>query len=103
MKTLQENVLYDKEIKDKDGNSKVYSIFTQIGVNYAYNEQLKFIWKEWIGYLAAILTLISLTYSINNMNAKEPGLLKKKSTISLHNIKNLIKEDKKKGKDDKKQ
>ena len=54
VKTLQENVLYDKEIKDKDGNSKVYSIFTQIGINYAYNEQLKLVWKEWIGYLAAI-------------------------------------------------
>ena len=98
VKTLQENVLYDKEIKDKDGNLKIYSIFTQIGINYAYNEQLKFVWKEWIGYLAAILSLISLTYSINNMNAKEAGLLKKKSTISLHNIKNLIKDDKKKGK-----
>ena len=62
---LQENYLYQDEIKDKDGNIKIFSIFTKIGINYAYNENISYVWKEWIGYLSAILSLMSLTYSLN--------------------------------------
>ena len=80
--SLQENVLHADDIKDKDGYVKVYSIYTQIGINYAFNESLTYVWKEWIGYLAAICSLISLTYSINNIRAnREPILLKKSSTL----------------------
>ena len=64
---LQENVLHDKDITDKDGNVKIYSIYTQLGINYAYNIKVKYIWKEWIGYLAAICSLISLLFSLNNI------------------------------------
>ena len=98
---LQKNVLYKPEINDKDENSKIYSVFTQIGVYYAYSKQLKFIWKEWGGYLAAIFSLISLTYSLNNIRAKESNFLKKRSTVSLHKIKSaLIEEEIDKDKDE---
>ena len=87
---LQENVLHDKDITDKDGNVKIYSIYTQLGINYAYNIKVKYIWKEWIGYLAAICSLISLLFSLNNIALNEP-LLKKKSTLSLDEAKNILK------------
>ena len=90
---LQENVLHLKDITDKDGNLKVYSIFTQIGINYAYNNRLSYIWKEWIGYLAAIFSLISLTFSIHCLNLNQLQLLKKTSTISLDEAKNLLDEE----------
>ena len=90
---LQENVLHLKDITDKEGNLKVYSIFTQIGINYAYNERLSYIWKEWIGYLAAIFSLISLTFSINCLNLNQFQLFKKTSSISLDEAKNILIED----------
>ena len=87
---LQENYLYQDEIKDKDGNIKIFSIFTKIGINYAYNENISYVWKEWIGYLSAILSLMSLTYSLNNLKINELGLIHKISSISLEEAKTLL-------------
>ena len=87
---LQENILHKDEIKDKEGNIKVFSIFTKIGINYAYNDNINYVWKEWIGYLAAIFSLLSLTFSLNNINMKELALLHKSSSISLIEAKTLL-------------
>ena len=72
---LQENLLHADETVDKDGNLKVYSIFTKIGINYSYNIKLNYIWKEWCGYLSAILSLITLTFSINTINNKQMSII----------------------------
>ena len=68
---LQENILHIDDMNDKDGNIKVFSILIYIGINYAYNDKLLYVWKEWAGYFFAILSLISLTYSLNNIKACE--------------------------------
>ena len=36
-----------------------------------YNDKLLYVWKEWAGYFFAILSLISLTYSLNNIKICE--------------------------------
>ena len=90
---LQENILHKEDITDKDGTLKVFSIYTQIGINYAYNDKLSYIWKEWIGYLTAIFSLISLTYSLNNIRLNELELVNKISHISLLEAKNLLYEE----------
>ena len=93
---LQENVLYDDEIKDKDGNSKPFSIFTQIGINYSYNEKLSYVWKEWIGYLFAILSLITLSYSFNNIKIKKQDEITPEEKIDSNeniNIKSTSKQE----------
>ena len=88
--SLQKNILNKETLIDEDDNIKIYSIYTQIGINYASHIEIKYVWKEWIGYLAAICSLISLSYSLNNIKAnKEPLLLKKSSSLRL-NTKNSI-------------
>ena len=90
---FQDNVLNKEEIMDKEGNIKVFSIFTKIGINYAYNIKISYIWKEWIGYLAAVLSLISLSYSINNIKLKDFDLIRKVSSISILEAKALLNEE----------
>ena len=91
--TLQENILHNEDIKDGEGNIKVFSIYTKIGINYAYNDKLYYIWKEWIGYLMSILSLITLTFSLNNIRVFELELKKKASNLSLSEAKNLLYEE----------
>ena len=90
---FQENILHKDDIIDKEGNKKVFSIFTKIGINYSYNEKISYVWKEWIGYLITILSLISLTYSLNNTRVKELELINKISSMDLLEAKNLLYEN----------
>ena len=80
---LQENIINQNYITNEDRTIKVFSIFTQIGINYAYNDELRYIFKEWIGYLSAIFSLISLTYSLNKINEYE--LINKKTILKETN------------------
>ena len=82
---LQNDILYNDNIKDKDGNLKVFSIFTQIGINYSYNEKLSYVWKEWIGYLFSVLSLMTLTYSFNNTKIKKNKFKRRRNYIRRKN------------------
>ena len=73
---LQENVLHTDDITDKDGNLKVYSIYTKIGINYSYNDKLSNVWKEWAGYFFAILSLVSISLALDNIKANELNMIK---------------------------
>ena len=79
---LQENILYGDAILDSDGNIKVYSTWTKIGINYSFNIKIKYVWKEWIGYLAAICSLVTLTYSVDNLSIGANNL-NKKNTLEI--------------------
>ena len=98
---FQENFLYEE--------NKKYSIWTQIGINYAFNSDFIYFFKEWLGYFFMICSLVCLFFTIRiqnnsndlneNENIKEkPNEPKddeneKKSKISLFfsNIINSIK------------
>ena len=59
---------FQEEILNKNViNEKIYSVWTQIGINYAYHKKLIYVLKEWIGYLAAVCSLMTLTFSINTI------------------------------------
>ena len=90
---LQETILHKEDIIDDAGNIKIFSIYTKIGINYSYNDKLGYVWKEWIGYLMSILSLITLTFSINNIRVIELELKKKASNLSLLEAKNLLYEE----------
>ena len=86
---MQVNILYDKYIKDQDGYLKTYSIFTEIGINYSYNNKLSIVWKEWVGYLFGVLSLVTLTFSINKLKANELNLPLEKDIIKEENGENI--------------
>ena len=90
---LQENILHKEDIKDKYGNLKVYSIYTQIGINYTYNDKISYVLKEWIGYLAGVLSLIILTFSLNNLRLYEIELVKNSSSMSFLKARSLLIEE----------
>jgi hypothetical protein len=81
---FQEDILHQNEIKDKDGNEKVYSIWTQIGINYAYHQKLIYILKEWIGYLAAVLSLTTLAFTIKTIKVNSKNI----DINEMNNLKN---------------
>ena len=90
---FQEDILHQEEIKEKDSElfEKVYSIWTKIGINYAYHHKKLYILKEWIGYFAAILSLITLTFSLNIIKVKELTEIHKKKIINLKTAKTILK------------
>ena len=57
---FQEKFLYEKD--------KEYSIWTKIGINYAFNSDLIYFFKEWTGYFFMICSLICLFFTIRVIN-----------------------------------
>jgi hypothetical protein len=90
---FQEDILHQEEIKEKDSElfEKVYSIWTKIGINYAYHHKKLYILKEWIGYFSAILSLITLTFSLNIIKVKEQTEIHKEKIINLKTAKSILK------------
>ena len=89
---FQEDILKEEVIKKKDSElfEKVYSIWTQIGINYAYHYDLLYILKEWIGYLAAICSLVTLTFSINTIKVNELAEKHKNTNMNYRTAKTLL-------------
>ena len=64
--TLQNNILKQKEIKVKDGDEeyiKIFSIFTQLGIKYAYYDTGKNIFLTFISYFFGIMLLMTLYFT----------------------------------------
>ena len=90
---LQENILHKEEIpKGSEFFDKVYSLWTQIGINYAYHHLLKYVIKEWIGYLAAICSILSLTYSIKTIKVNENCQKHKNIGMNFRTAKTILKQ-----------
>ena len=62
---LQKDILYDKEIVDKNGDVKYYSKWTKLGINYSYNPSHDNIMEEWAGYFFAVISFVNLVYISN--------------------------------------
>ena len=104
---FQEDILHKHEIKEKDNDElfdKVYSIWTKIGINYAYHHDLIRVLREWIGYLSAIFSLLSLTFTLNTIEVNE--LSKRYKNMDLKTAKTILKqssvEERNKNKEEKK-
>ena len=91
---LQKEILHDEEIKEKDSElfEKVFSIWTKIGINFAYHHKLIYILKEWIGYFLAICSLLSLTFSIKTIKVNMLSQRKKNRNIDINTAKTIIKQ-----------
>jgi len=61
----QDEILFDKEIVDENGNIKYFSNWTKLGINFTYNPSKDSIIEEWVGYFFAVLSLVVLVYISN--------------------------------------
>ena len=86
---FQEDILKEEVIK-KNSTEIDYFAWTKIGINYAYNSDLLYILKEWIGYLAAILSLVTLTFSINTIKVNELAQKHKNINMNYRTAKTLL-------------
>ena len=59
--SLQEKLLKVNVIKDGEKIIKVYSIYTQIGINYSFYHSILTFLYEWLSYVACVLTIVLLT------------------------------------------
>ena len=102
---FQEKVLHGEVIIEKDNDKekiiKDYSIWTKIGINYAYYEDLLLVLKEWLGYLAAICSLLSLTFSIKTIKVNENCQRHKNITMNFRTAKTILKKSEENEKKDK--
>ena len=91
---FQEDILHKEEILEEDSElfDKVYSIWTKIGINYAYHHKLRYILKEWIGYFAAICSLLSLSFTIKTLKVNEQSQRQKINKINLRTAKTILKQ-----------
>ena len=58
---LQEKLLKVNVIKDGENVIKVYSIYTQIGINYSFYHSILTFLYEWLSYVACVLTIVLFT------------------------------------------
>ena len=87
---------FQEEILNKNViNEKIYSVWTQIGINYAYHKKLIYVLKEWIGYLAAVCSLMTLTFSINTIKVNSQN--DTKDINNLENQKSILQHNNKEG------
>ena len=91
---LQEDILHEEEIKEEDSElfDKVYSIWTKIGINYAYHHKLLNVLKEWIGYFAAVCSLLSLSFTVKTIKVNEQCQRQKINKINLRTAKTILKQ-----------
>ena len=76
---FQDKYLHQHEIFDENKNvTKIYSLYTQIGISYSYryyeNESLKEYLKKYAGYIFGVLSMLSMAYIFGELR-QGPNIL----------------------------
>ena len=88
--TFQKDILYEDVIIEED-DERVFSLWTKIGINYAYHRELIYILKEWLGYFFGVCSLLTLNFAIKTIKANEFVALHKDMMISsFRNAKTMM-------------
>ena len=60
--SLKDFILNQNQIKNGDGEIKIYSLFTQIGIRYSYEDSKMNIFLNFISYLMGVFLLLTLIF-----------------------------------------
>ena len=95
IQNIQDKYFQKHEVQNNDKKEeKIYSIFTQIGINYLYKyykeKTLKQYLKKYAGYFFSVLSMISLSYILGEVN-QGPDIISEEDLKVLKTMKKIEK------------